>query len=156
MSESPQKPSGKKPSGNARASAARLTAVQTIYQMAITGVDGAQGLRDYRDHLAEQEMEGDMYVPAETGLLSRIVLGVEERKADIAGMIAAAFEGKTSANEPLLHAILACGAYELLVEPETDTALIIGEYLDITHAFYEGSENKLVNGILDRLAKELR
>ena len=146
----------KKPSKKARLSAARLCAVQTLYQMAMTGVDANEALRHYRDHQAEQEIEGDVYVAADTGLLSRIVLGVEERRGDIADMIKAAFEGKTAANEPLLHAILAAGLYELLAESETDTPLIIHEYLDITHAFYDGEENRLVNGILDRLAKQLR
>jgi N utilization substance protein B len=58
--------------------------------------------------------------------------------------------------EPLLTAILVCGTYELLAHPEIDAPIIISDYLHVTHGFFEGSESKLVNGILDALAKEVR
>lgn len=154
MSNTDTKP--RKPSKKARLSAARLCAVQGLYQMAMTGADAVTILRDYRDHIKDTELEGDMYVPAESELLSRIVMGVAERKQDIAGMVEAAFTGKSSANEPLLHAILGAGIYELMAESETDSALIIHEYLDITNAFYEGDESRLVHGILDKIGKNLR
>ena len=58
--------------------------------------------------------------------------------------------------EPLLSAILICGTYELLAHGEIDAPIIIADYLHVTHGFFEGSESKLVNGVLDALAKELR
>lgn len=154
MPQPSEKP--RKPSRNARLKAARLCAVQSLYQMGLTGRDAQQILRDYRDHVQGDELEGDVYVAAESALLSRIVLGVVERKDDIAQMVQGVSAKPLQKSDPLLYSVLCCGIYELLCEGETDTALIIKEYLDITGAFYEGEETKLVNAILDKQAKNLR
>lgn len=146
----------RKPSRKARLSAARLCAVQSLYQMGLTGRDAHQTLRDYRDHVQGEELEGDVYVAAESELLSKIVLGVVERKDDISEMVKGASDKPLQQSDPLLYSVLCCGIFELLVEFETDTALIIKEYLDITAAFYDGEETKLVNAILDKQAKNLR
>jgi N utilization substance protein B len=58
--------------------------------------------------------------------------------------------------EPLLTSILACGTYELLAHHETDAPIIISDYLHITHGFFAGPESKMVNGVLDAIAKEIR
>lgn len=58
--------------------------------------------------------------------------------------------------ETILASILEGGAYELLARPDIPHPVIINEYVNITHAFYEGKEPGFVNGILDELAKTVR
>lgn len=145
-------------SKKARNSAARLAAVQCVYQMRMTGMDAAQTVRDHIDHHMGQDMDGDVFVSAETELLSNIVRGVQERGGDIADMIDAALQKRKSAAEPeaLLMAILACGAYELLAHNEIDSPLIIAEYMNVANAFFTRDEPKVVNAVLDQLKTALR
>jgi N utilization substance protein B len=58
--------------------------------------------------------------------------------------------------ETVLRAILRAGAYELTARPDVPARVAISEYLDVAHAFYAGKEPGLVNGVLDRLAHDLR
>ena len=152
---STEKQKNKKPSRRARMSAARLCAVQSLYQILVADQDAAQTLRDYRDHLQDQEIEGDVYVAAENDLLSRIVMGVQERRDDLNEILAANLSQSIEKTDPLLFSVLSCGVYELLDPEGVDTPIIINEYLNVTHAFYEGEESRLVNGVLDKIAKSL-
>ena len=63
-----------------------------------------------------------------------------------------AVEGKDS----ILRAILRCAAYELLERKDVPARVVINEYLDVAHAFFEGEEPRVVNGILDAVARDLR
>ena len=58
--------------------------------------------------------------------------------------------------DSILRAILRAGAYEVLMRPDVPSRVVITEYLDLAHAFFEGEEPKVVNGILDKLAREER
>ena len=58
--------------------------------------------------------------------------------------------------ESIVRAILRAGAYELIARPDVPTAVVINEYVDIAHAFYERAEASFVNGVLDKLAKAVR
>lgn len=145
-------------SKKARNSAARLAAVQCVYQMRMTGMGADDTLRDHIDHHMGQDMDGDIFVSAETELLSRIVRGVQARGNDIADMIDAALQKRKSASEPeaLLMAILACGAYEMLAHNDLDAPLIIAEYMHVANAFFNNDEPKVVNAVLDQLKTALR
>ena len=145
----------KKPSRKARLSAARLSAVQSLYQVLIADLSAEQVLRDYRDHVKDQEIEGDLYVAAESDLLSRILLGVMDRQDDLKEMLKANVSQDIEKNDTLLFSVLMCGVFELLSPEDVDTPIIINEYLNITHAFYEGDESRLVNGVMDKIATSL-
>jgi N utilization substance protein B len=73
-------------------------------------------------------------------------------------MIIAALQksNKTKPSEPLLMAILLCGAFELLDNQEVDAPVILSDYLNVTHAFYEQGESRLVNAILDSIKAVIR
>ena len=58
--------------------------------------------------------------------------------------------------DPILESVLFCGTFELFSYPETDKAIIISDYIHVTEAFFEGSEPKLINGLLDNLAQDIR
>jgi len=58
--------------------------------------------------------------------------------------------------EKLLQSILLCGIYEIMAHSDVDAPIIINDYVDVAHAFYDGGESKLVNAVLDRATKNLR
>lgn len=147
-----------KGSQKARNTAARLVAVQCVYDMIITGHSAGEALEGYRDHRHDEIFEEIEFVPADLDLLAKIVRGVEERKIDLLDMVQGALnqrEGQTQP-EPLLRSLLLCGAYEMLAHSDIDAPLLIAEYQAVSNGFFEDSEAKLVHAILDRLNKVLR
>ena len=151
----PQSASGSK---IARLSAARLSAVQAVYQM-MTNDQSAKSVVD--DYIIGgrlgQPVDGAAMVAPDRELFSRLVSGVGEKRVELEGFIRAAQEGKSkTVAEPLLQSILLCGTYELFAIRETDTPVIISDYLNVTHAFYDQGEAKLVNGILDKIRSAVR
>ena len=56
----------------------------------------------------------------------------------------------------MLHAILLAGAYEILARTDIPPRVVISEYIDLAHAFFDGREPAMVNGVLDRLAHVVR
>ena len=148
----------RKPSANARRSAARLVAVQALYQMASTGIDTETVIGEFVQHRFETEIDGERMVPPDPALFGDIVRGTSDRAADIRPMIAGALDRSWSVErlEKLLAAILSAGAWELLANAEVDARLAIAEYVAVAHAFFGGSEPAMVNAVLDRLARELR
>ena len=146
-----------KPKGSqkARASAARLAAVQALYQMAGNEQTAVSTVREYIDFRLGQPVEGEEMVTPDKELFSMIVSGVEERRGDLDHMIAATLGGKKAA-ERLLHCIMLAGAYELMARPDVDAPVIISDYLHVTDAFYDQGEKKLVNAVLDKIAMNVR
>ena len=153
MTDSPLRKASKS-SKKARLTAARLCAVQAVYQALQLKVSPATLLEEYIQHRAGMNVDGEEMVRPDGVLFTDILQGVTERWADLQQLITPRLKSATV--EPLLTAILVCAAYELLAHPETDAPIIISDYLHVTHSFFEGSESKLVNGVLDALAKELR
>jgi len=145
-----------KSSKKARSSAARLAAVQAVYQMLTNDQVASVVTEEFLSRRLGKPVDGiDMVVPDGT-LFKSVVNGVETRKDDLIGLIKGAQKEGKSISEPLLNAILLCGAYELLAHHDTDTPLVIAEYLHVTQAFYDQGESKLVNGILDHIGKSVR
>lgn len=146
-----------KGSPKAQKTAARLAAVQVLYQMKMNNQLASDVVREFMVHRIGFSIDGDVFVPAEPQLLQDIVMGVEERGMDVNTVLQAALkEGGKSDIETLLECILRCGIYELMAHSATDTGIIIHDYLNVTGGFYEGSETKIVNAILDKVAKKLR
>lgn len=149
-----------KGSKNARLSMARLAAVQCVYQWLQAGATPKDILAYYDDFFAGMQIGDEQLLPPDRELLVRIVSGVQKRSDDLSPMILAHIQNaekeKEMSKDLLLLSILYCGSYEIFAHHETDTALIIGEYLNVTKAFYEGHETKLINGTLDAIAKLIR
>jgi len=141
----------------ARRSAARLVAVQVLYQIDMTGVDPEQALTDDRDRRAEAPKRGPIAEP-DSSLLGRIVRGVAADPAALDLRIRAALTGDWTVErlEAVLRAILRGGAWELEARPQTPARVCISEWVDVAHAFYAGPEPGLVNAVLDRIAQMLR
>jgi len=148
-------------------SAARLAAVQALYDAEITGANADSLLKDFIDHriggraLINNEDEGETEVDlasADPILLAAVVRGALERAEQLDEVVANALTGDWHVErlESVLHAILRAGAFELTAMPETPARVVISEYVDVASAFYGGPEPGLVNAVLDRIARVVR
>ncbi len=154
MTEAAKAPKGSK---KAQSTAARLFAVQAIYQSLQNDQVPGSVIDEYLRHNVGMDLEdGDQMIQPDGALFRRIVQGVSDRQADFETLVKANTKDPAKNIEPLLFSILLCGAAELVAHHEIDAPIIISDYLDVTHAFYEGSEPKLVNAILDAISKEIR
>ncbi|MFC3711827.1 transcription antitermination factor NusB [Sphingoaurantiacus capsulatus] len=150
-------PSKKPRSGNAR-SAARLAAVQALYQREMSGAAVPLLLSEFHQHRLGAEIEGDQFREADVDFFNDVVKGVDARLAEIDAMLGENLaEGWTldRLDRPMRQ-IVRAGAYELVARADIPTAAIINEYVDVAHAFYEAREAKFVNGLLDSIAKKAR
>ena len=139
-------------------SAARLAAVQALYQLDMEGPSLARLLDEFHRHRLGAEIEGDQYAEAETAFFDDVVQGVAARKDEIDALLAAKLAtGWTLERlDKTLLQVLRAGAFELLARADVPTATIITEYVDVAHAFFESREAKFVNGLLDAVAKVVR
>lgn len=159
MTETAKKHAAKS-SRKARSTAARLFAVQAVYQAVQLKVPPVSLQEEYIQHRVGMDLEGgdaavaQPMVQPDGVMFTDILRGTTERWNDLQQLITPRLNHASV--EPLLTAILVCGAYELLAHHEIDAPIIIADYLHVTHGFFSGSESKLVNAVLDALAKELR
>ena len=139
-------------------SAARLAAVQALYQLDMEGPSLARLLDEFHRHRLGAEIEGDQYAEAETAFFDDVVQGVAARRDEIDALLAAKLAtGWTLERlDKTLLQVLRAGAFELLARADVPTATIITEYVDVAHAFFESREAKFVNGLLDAVAKVVR
>ena len=141
-------------------SAARLLAVQALYQSLLNGQGAKSVVSEFLAERTVQVVDGDAMCAPDKQLFSKIISGVEQRRADLDSIIAAHLKkpgGKESKiPEKLLQSILLCGIYEIMAHSDVDAPIIINDYVDVAHAFYDGGESKLVNAVLDRATKNLR
>ena len=139
-------------------SAARLAAVQALYQQAMEGTVLAKLLDEFHQHRLGKVIEDEHYADAEVEFFDDIVSGVEARRDELDGLISAKLaEGwKLDRLDRTLVQVLRCGAYELIARPDVPKASAISEYVDVAKAFFEDREAKFVNGILDAIGKEVR
>lgn len=144
--------------GYAKRSAARLAAVQALYQMEMSGASAEAALEEQAWRAREPDANTDNFGEPERPFLCDLVRGVDERRHDIDGMLGAALSSDWPLErlEAVLRAILRAGVWELLSRPDIDAAVVITEYVRIAEAFFDGGEPKLVNGVLDSLAGTLR
>ena len=150
------KTSGK---GRSARSAARLAAVQATYQNAINpDLTVKQLVKQFTDYRLGKTIDDVLMAAADGSFFAEIVTGIEAEKVTIDGLIAKALkEGWPEHRlETIVRAILRAGCFELTARPDVPTAVVINEYLDIAHAFFEGKEVGFINGVLDRIAKEVR
>ncbi|TPW28053.1 transcription antitermination factor NusB [Martelella alba] len=138
--------------------AARLAAVQALYQMDVGGTALSDVLSEYEAFRLGQEIDGDTYLKADASWFRFLVAGVVREQKVLDPLIAGALaEGWTlSRLDSTLRAILRCGVFELKDRKDVPVAVIVTEYVEIAVAFFEGEESKLVHAVLDRLARKLR
>jgi N utilization substance protein B len=139
-------------------SAARLAAVQALYQQEMEGTPVPKLLHEFHLHRLGATIEDVEYADAEVDFFDDLVSGVSARKAELDELIAARLAKGWSLqrlDKPMLQ-ILRAGAYELLARADVPVGSAISEYVDVAKAFYDNKQAAFVNGLLDALAKDVR
>ncbi len=141
-----------------RRGAARLAAVQALYQMDIAGTGLSDILAEFESHWLGCEVEGSQYLPAEAAFFRDIVGGVvaDQRKLDPLIDAALAQGWPLKRVEALLRAVSRAGAYELDRRRDVPARVVVSEYVDVANAFVDKDETGMVNAVLDALARQLR
>ena len=138
--------------------AARLAAVQAIYQMELTGDDAEAVTREFIEHRFMHEIEMKEAGPGDEAFFSAIVTGVPPHQIEIDRSIARclAADWRLERVDSILRAILRAATFELIARSDVPAKVVIDEYLDISHAFFSGDEPGFVNAVLDKLARSKR
>ena len=140
-----------------RRGAARLAAVQALYQMDVGRQSLEVTLSQFSAHHLGREIEGEQYLPADADFFRQIVGGVIKSQLEIDPAIDKALtnDWPVSRIDATLRAILRAAAFELLRRQDIPSGVVITEYVDVAKAFYEDDAPKMVNGVLDTIAKSL-
>ncbi len=154
MPAAPKKPLRK---ANKRG-AARLAAVQALYQMDLAGTGLNDIMAEFESHWLGGEVEGAQYRPAEAAFFRDIVGGVvrEQRRLDPQIDAALTRGWPLKRIETVLRAVLRAGAYELACRPDIPAPVVVAEYVDVAAAFVDADETGMVNAVLDQLAHHWR
>jgi N utilization substance protein B len=138
--------------------AARLAAVQALYQMEIGGAGINEILAQFESHWLGREVEGAQYLPAEAAFFRDIVSGVLREQRSLDPLIDQALSKSWPLKriEAILRAALRAGAYELDHRRDVPARVVVTEYADVAAAFVERDETGMVNAVLDQLARQLR
>lgn len=138
--------------------AARLAAVQALYQMDLAGTGLNDILAEFESHWLGREVEGTQYLPAEAAFFRDIVTGVVREQRVLDPLIDEALEKGWPLKriEAVLRAAMRAGAYELSHRRDIPAKVVVSEYADVAAAFVERDETGMVNAVLDQLARKLR
>lgn len=141
-----------------RRGAARLAAVQALYQMDIAGAGINDIFAEFESHWLGNEVEGDTYLPAEAAFFKDVVAGVVRDQNKLDPLLDDALNKGWPLKriDAILRAILRAGAYELEHRKDVPARVVVKEYVDVANAFVDGEETGLVNAVLDQIARHFR
>lgn len=141
---------------------ARLAAVQALYQMDIGSADIGDVIAEFRaarlgrtyDGETAEELNADN--PSDPDFFESIVRGVVEKQAELDPAIdkALASGWRLPRLDATLRATLRAGTFEIYGRSDVPPKAVINEYVTVARAFFDGDEPKVVNAVLDRLARE--
>ena len=139
-------------------SAARLAAVQALYQHEMEGTPRAKLLDEFHQHRLGRPVEDEPIAEAEIDFFDDVVTGTLARRDEIDALLA----DKLTENwrldrlDKTLLQILRAGTYELIARADVPVGAAISAYLDVAHAFFDERDTRIVNGVLDAVAKAVR
>lgn len=138
--------------------AARLAAVQALYQMDLAGTGVNEIMAEFESHWLGGEVEGAKYLPAEAAYFRDIVSGVVREQMSLDPKIDAVLTRGWPLKriEAVLRAVLRAGAYELACRNDVPARVVMSEYVDVAGAFVDKEETGMVNAVLDQLARQFR
>ncbi|MGY4428528.1 transcription antitermination factor NusB [Bradyrhizobium sp. F1.13.1] len=141
-----------------RRGAARLAAVQALYQMDIGGAGINDIFAEFESHWLGNEVEGDTYLPAEAAFFRDVVSGVvrDQKKLDPLIDEALSKGWPLKRIEAILRAVLRAGAYELEHRKDVPGRVVVSEYVDVANAFVDREETGMVNAVLDQIGRQFR
>ncbi len=141
-----------------RRGAARLAAVQALYQMDVAGTPIDDIFAEFESHWLGREVEGSQYLPVEAAHFRDVVSGVLREQRALDRTIDEELKGGWPLKrvETLLRAVLRAGAYELAHRADVPARAVVSEYVDVAGAFLEREETGMVNAVLDQMARSFR
>src|SRR3954451_5510123 len=141
-----------------RRGAARLAAVQALYQMDIGGAGINDIFAEFESHWLGNEVEGDTYLPAEAAFFRDVVSGVvrDQKKLDPLIDEALSKGWPLKRIEAILRAVLRAGAYELEHRKDVPGRVVVSEYVDVANAFVDREGAGMVNAVLDQIGRQFR
>lgn len=139
-------------------SAARLAAVQALYQQSLAGTPAPKLLNEFHNHRLGAEVDEARLVDADRPFFDDLVTGSLARLDELDALVRTYLgPGWTLERlDRLMLQILRLGAYELVARPDVPRSAVVSEYVDVAHAFYEAREAGFVNALLDRLGRAVR
>ena len=148
----------KKTEGAPARSAARLAAVQALYQMESRGQGVETVIREFIEHRLGGELEGEKLHDADAAFFTDILRGTVESQSSLDRYLERRLAAGWSLKriDAIARAILRAGLFEMVRRADVPFRVIIDEYLDIANAFFEGDEPGFINGVLDRAARDAR
>lgn len=144
------------PSKRQMKSAARLYAVQALFQMEAAGQTVEAVRREFEDHRFGAEVAGAELIEGDTGLFRSLTDKAVNFQAQIDQMTDRALVAKwpIARIDPVLRALFRAAGAEM-IESDTPPKVVISEFVDVAKAFFpEGKEPKFVNAVLDHMARE--
>lgn len=147
-----------KPLPLAPRSAARLAAVQALYQMDMAQTDLNEVIGQFVALRFGSKAEDPAVADADKDFFGALVRGVVRRQREIDPVVDQSLaEGWRLARiDSILRAILRAGVLELIERSDVPARVVINEYVNVAHAFFGDDEPRVVNGVLDRLARQYR
>jgi N utilization substance protein B len=138
--------------------ASRLAAVQAIYQMELTGEDAETVATEFADHRFGREAEISPAGLPDEDFFGAIVRGVPHAQIEIDRSIARCLSEnwRLERIDSILRAILRAASFELIARKDVPAKVVIDEYVEIAHAFFQGDEPSFVNAALDKMAHRKR
>jgi transcription antitermination protein NusB len=139
-------------------SQARLAAIQALYQMDLAETDLAAVIEEFKAHRLGGDADNGTSAEADPEHFANLLKGVVRRQREIDPMVDEQLaEGwRLTRIDSIVRAILRAAAFELLELADVPVRVVISEYVEVAHAFFEGDEPRVVNGVLDALARKLR
>ncbi|HEY5071205.1 MAG TPA: transcription antitermination factor NusB [Caulobacteraceae bacterium] len=139
-------------------SVARLTAVQALYQMEVTGAGCQAVVREFTDHRLGREVDGVRLAAADEAFFAALVNGVVDAQGQIDRAIARrlAKGWRLSRIDATVRAILRAGAFEIIHLADVPREVAIDEYVEVAKSFFGGPESGFVNATLDAIARDER
>lgn len=147
-----------KPAGPSRRQAARLAAVQALYQWQEGQDAPAEIIEQFLKVRTGEAGEGGMRRDADRPLFKDVVEGTASKRDELEALVSASLaqDWTWARVDRLVRAILLAGAYELAHRPDVPLRVVINEYVEIAHAFYDKGEPSFINSVLDRVARQAR
>jgi N utilization substance protein B len=138
--------------------AARLAAVQALYQHEMEGTAKAKLLDEFHQHRLGRAVDDEQFADADVDFFDDVVSGALARREEIDALLSDKLTEawRIERLDKTLLQVLRAGTYELLARPDVPVGTAISAYLDVAHAFFDERDARIVNGVLDAVAKDVR
>jgi N utilization substance protein B len=149
---------GRRAAGGGKRRAARLAAVQALYQIELGGGQANDVIGEFEAHRLDQIVDELDSGPVDRPWFGELVRGVTANRVELDNLVAAVLTADWTVErlDNILRAVLRAGVYELSAHDEVPARVVVSEYVELADAFFTGKETGLVNGVLDQLARLLR